>query len=116
MRLVPFLFGLLVLSLAVPATAQPATQQKPRPPAAATVTSPLDLNTATVTQLESLPGIGPATAKRIVEYREKNGGFKKIEELMNVRGIGEKSFLKLKDLIAVAPKRSAAGVGSGSAS
>ena len=64
--------------------------------------APVNLNSATVPQLEALPGIGRATAERIVEYREKNGGFKKIEELMNVRGIGEKSFLTLKPLITVA--------------
>jgi competence protein ComEA len=64
----------------------------------------VNLNTATVTQLEELPGIGRSTAERIVEYRQKNGGFKKIEELMNVRGIGEKSFLKLKPLIVVTTK------------
>ena len=65
----------------------------------------VNLNTATAAQLEGLPGIGKSTADRIVEYRQKSGGFKKIEELMNVRGIGEKSFLKLKPLITVsAPK------------
>jgi competence protein ComEA len=40
---------------------------------------------------------------RIIEYRQKNGGFKKAEELMNVKGIGEKSFLKMKPLVTVAP-------------
>ena len=60
------------------------------------------LNTATVAQLETIPGIGKATAERILEYRQKNGGFKKVEDLMNVRGIGEKSFLKIKPLITVA--------------
>ena len=65
----------------------------------------VNLNTATAAQLEALPGIGKATAERILEYRQKNGGFKKIEDLMNVRGIGEKSFLNLKPLITVtAPK------------
>ena len=67
--------------------------------------SPLNLNTATEAQLEALPGIGPAMATRIVEYRKKNGPFKKAEDLMNVKGIGEKSFLKLKALITVGAAR-----------
>jgi competence protein ComEA len=65
----------------------------------------VNLNTASASQLEAVPGIGPKMAQRIVEYRQKNGAFKKIEELMNVKGIGEKSFLKLKAHITVsAPK------------
>ena len=48
-----------------------------------------------------LPGIGPKTADLIVEYRQKNGPYKKVEEIMNVRGVGEKSFLKLKSRITV---------------
>jgi len=50
--------------------------------------------------------VGPALASRIIEYRQKNGPFKKIEDLMSVRGIGEKSFLKLKPLVTIAPPKS----------
>ena len=66
---------------------------------------PINLNTATAAELERLPGIGAQTAARVIEYRQKNGPFKKIEELMNVRGIGEKSFLKLRSSIVVAPAK-----------
>ena len=65
----------------------------------------INLNTATAVQLATLPGIGPKAADLIVQYRQKNGSFKKVEEIMNVRGIGEKTFLKLKNRITVgAPK------------
>jgi competence protein ComEA len=77
-------------------------------PAVAVSGTPVNLNSATVAQLEALPGIGKATAERIVEYRQKNGGFKKPEDLMNVRGIGEKNFLKLKPLVTVGSGRTAA--------
>jgi competence protein ComEA len=80
-------------------------QQAPAAAKAATV----DLNSATVADLEALPGVGRRTAELIVEYRQKNGAFKKIEELMNVKGIGEKSFLKLKPLIAVSAKTERTG-------
>ncbi len=87
--------GVLVVMAALGVTPVMA-QEKP-----AAASSQINLNTASQAQLETLPGVGAATAKRIIEYRDKNGGFKKIEELMNVRGIGEKSFLKLKPLIVV---------------
>jgi competence protein ComEA len=62
----------------------------------------VNLNTASATELQTLPGVGAKTAGLIVEYRQKNGPFKKVEELMNVRGIGEKNFLKLKPQITIA--------------
>ena len=69
--------------------------------ARATAANPVNLNSASAAQLQTLPGVGASAAQRIVDYRQKNGSFKKIEELMNVKGIGEKSFLKLKPLITV---------------
>ena len=65
------------------------------------VAGPVNINTASAAELVALPGIGARTAGRIVEYRQKNGPFKKIEKLMNVRGVGEKNFLKLKEQITV---------------
>ena len=73
--------------------------------------SPINLNTATESQLASLPGIGAKAAQRILEFRQKNGAFKKIEDLMNVKGIGEKNFLKLKPYITVGAQKADAAAG-----
>jgi competence protein ComEA len=77
-----------------------APQSAPRPDAAKPSLI-VNINTAGATELQQLPGVGERTAARIVEYRQKNGPFKKIEELMNVQGIGEKSFLKLRTQLTV---------------
>lgn len=61
----------------------------------------ININTATLEELDKLPRIGPAIGKRIIAFREEHGGFKAPEELMNVSGIGEKTFARLKDLIKV---------------
>lgn len=68
----------------------------------------VNLNTATKQELESLQGIGPAKAQAIIDYRTKNGGFKTIDDLKNVSGIGEKTFDKLKGDIIVSGKPAAA--------
>ena len=70
-------------------------------PAAAAGAQSVNVNTATVEQLQLLPNVGPAVAQRIVEHREKNGQFKAAEDLMLVRGIGEKSFEKLRPYVAI---------------
>jgi competence protein ComEA len=89
----------LCAAAAPPARAQtsPSTHAANKPAA----TGIVNLNTASAADLEGLPGIGAKTAARIIEYRQKNGPFKKVEELMNVRGVGEKNFLKLKPQITV---------------
>jgi len=61
----------------------------------------VNINTASLAELQKLPRIGPKVAQRILDYRREHGNFKKIEELMKVRGIAEKIFNNLKDLITV---------------
>ena len=77
--------------------------QRPVAPASGgtVVADELDLNTADQIALETLPGIGPKTAALILEYRTDNGAFSKEEELMNIRGIGERTFLRLRGLVRV---------------
>jgi len=96
-----------VLALAVVCASSPMAAQAAATPKSARVSAsaPINLNTATAAQLDALPGVGPSTAQRIVEYRQKNGGFKRVEELMNIRGVGEKSFLKIKPLVMVQASR-----------
>lgn len=61
----------------------------------------VNINTATLEQLDTLPGVGEATANKIITYREENGGFKSIEDLKNVKGIGDKKFEDMKSSICV---------------
>jgi competence protein ComEA len=84
----------LFFSLNQFAVAQTATAQKE----SARV---VNINTAAQSDLESLPGIGPSLAKKILEFRQKNGNFKTANDLMAVQGIGEKKYEQLKNLITV---------------
>lgn len=61
----------------------------------------LNINKASAEQLDTLPGVGPSTAQKIIEYRSSRGGFKSIEELNNVSGIGNEKYKDVKDLITV---------------
>jgi competence protein ComEA len=95
----------LAACLAMPLLAQTATPRPNSSPAKPTMM--VNLNTATSAELETLPGVGAKMASRIIEYRQKKGPFKKIEELMNVQGMGEKNFLKLRSQLTVGAKSEA---------
>lgn len=71
------------------------------PETESTLPGKLNINMATVKELSMLPGIGEGYAQRIVDYREKNGPFISIEDLMNIKGIGEKRFESISDYITV---------------
>jgi comEA protein len=98
----------LLVQAALPAVQEPA--HSARSSRSSSDAKPLrstqvNINTATAEELDGLPGIGPRMARRIIAYRQKNGPFKKLEDLMGVQGIGEKNFLKLKPLITIAPPK-----------
>lgn len=61
----------------------------------------INLNTATIGDLQTLPGIGESTAKKIIDYREENGNFKSVDDIKNVSGIGESKFNAIKDMIEI---------------
>lgn len=63
--------------------------------------SKININTATLEELDKLPGVGEATANKIISHREENGQFKTIEDIKNVNGIGDKKFENMKELICV---------------
>ena len=80
-----------------------AVKPKPpeKPPKPGDVKFPLNINEATALELQALPGVGPALARRIVKYRKEHGSFKKTSELMNVEGVGPKLYENLFGLITV---------------
>ncbi len=76
-----------------------AEEAEPIAPDEVYITESININTANSQQLQQLDGIGPAYAQRIIEYRESNGGFDTIEELLNVKGIGEKRLASIRPFI-----------------
>ncbi len=83
----------LVLGLIVPLLVSAQT--------AAKTGDKVNINTASLEELQKLPRIGPEIAQRILDFRKENGSFKKIEDILKVRGIGEKVYGQLKDMITV---------------
>jgi len=75
----------------------------PVPEVATSTTELVNLNTASSAELETLPGIGPTTAQKIIEYREQNGPFVNTEDIINVSGIGPGTYERIKGLITVGP-------------
>jgi competence protein ComEA len=73
----------------------------PAPADAGTPAEPVDLNTAGTAELETLPGVGPATARKILEERSRRGGFRSVRDLLGVPGIGERRFAELRDRVRV---------------
>lgn len=73
----------------------------PVPEVVSSTTELVNINTASIAELDTLPGIGPTTAQKIIDYREQNGAFRNIEDIVNVSGIGPASYERLKDLITV---------------
>ena len=97
--------GLMALVLALGLSAGVAMAAGKEAPA-----GKVNINSASVQQLSTLPGVGEKLAARIVEYRQKSGGFKAVQELMNVKGVGEKNFARLQAHLTVgdAPAKASA--------
>lgn len=104
-RVAPALALWSVLLAVVPAAGQAAGAASSAPAADAAAPrpsiAPVDLNTAGEKELQSLPRIGPALAKRIVEQRKAMGGFKRVEDLVAVKGVGERMLAQLRPFVTV---------------
>src|SRR5262245_26060544 len=93
--------SIFALTLALAAAAPPHVAAASPTPGPAAAEAKVNINTASAEELTTLPGIGPSYAPTIVEHREKNGPFRKIEDLLSVRGIGDKTYERIKDRITV---------------
>ncbi|EFL41413.1 ComEA family DNA-binding protein, partial [Streptomyces griseoflavus] len=82
-----------------PAPPPPAPGGGPGTAAGAGPTAPVSLSTATLDQLDALPGVGPVLAQHILDHRTRNGGFRSVDELREVNGIGDRRFADLRDLV-----------------
>lgn len=95
--------------LALGASALVSAQEPPaKAPAARPAGATVDINTASIEEFDALPGIGPALAQRIVEYRRQNGPFQKVDDLLAVKGVGPKMLAKIRDRLAASQPKAAA--------
>ena len=85
----------------VPEVTRPVVVTVASDPASSSPVWPVDLYTADLEQLDTLPGVGPVTAQAIFDYREENGPFQSVDDLVNVYGIGEKTVEKLREYVVV---------------
>ena len=94
--------GLALSLLCLLAGAAPLSASPEAPSAAKSgPAQPIDINSASVEQLTAVPGIGPSLAQRIVEFRKKEGPFQRVEDLLKIRGIGERSLEKIRPHVKV---------------
>ena len=96
-----FALALGLVALLATATSAPAADNTTAAPAAATAKKTVNVNQASTDELARLPRVGPSLAGKIVAHREKNGPFKRAEDLMEVAGIGEKMFSLIKPYVSV---------------
>jgi comEA protein len=82
-------------------TSQPSTSNDKKP----VVVGKININTADAEELTKLPGIGPTKAQNIIDYRNKNGRFSSVDDLLNVKGIGEKTLEKLRNSVTIGDNR-----------
>ena len=107
--LVCAVMGALVVMIASVASSTAAAAPAQRAQASKSTASDsapaaVDINSADAEKLASLPGIGPSIAQRIVDYRKEHGPYKSVDELLNVRGVGEKLLARLRDHVTVGAK------------
>lgn len=100
-----FMGVVLVLAICPGAVVLGAQDKSKKPPPPL---KPFDINSATYEQIHSLPGIGPVTTQRILDFRKKSGPFQRVEDLMAVRGISAKRLEKIRQYIVVKPVAAAA--------
>jgi competence protein ComEA len=99
----PFTYAALdsaFLALSRPADSAAAPERQPHP----APREPIDINTAGVDDLIALPGVGPATAARIIEDRQSHGPYRRVDDLLRVRGIGPKKLERIRPHVRVAPR------------